>query len=50
LLDYDGDNLIITPHTAWASIEARQNAIRELAENTRAFLAGKPRNQLGASD
>lgn len=46
LLDYSGDNLIITPHTAWASIEARQNAIRELAENTRAYLDGQPRNQI----
>ncbi len=46
LLDYAGDNLIITPHVAWASIEARQNAIVELARNTEAFLKGEPRNQL----
>lgn len=46
LLDYEGDNLIITPHVAWASIEARQNAIQELARNTEAFLNGEPRNQL----
>ena len=31
LLDYDGDNLIVTPHIAWATDEARQNAIDELA-------------------
>ena len=40
LLDYDGDNLIVTPHIAWATDEARQNAIDELAANTRAFLDG----------
>ena len=45
LLDYDGDNLIITPHVAWATVEARQNAINELAKNVRAFLNGKERNR-----
>ena len=25
LLDYKGENLIVTPHTAWATVEARQN-------------------------
>lgn len=44
LLDYTGANLIVTPHIAWASDEARQNAIDELAANTRAFLAGDNRN------
>jgi glycerate dehydrogenase len=44
LLDYTGANLIVTPHIAWASDEARQNAIDELAANTRAFLAGDKRN------
>jgi glycerate dehydrogenase len=46
LLDYDGDNLIITPHIAWATDEARQNAIDELAANTRAFLDGVDRNRI----
>lgn len=46
LLDYDGDNLIVTPHIAWATIEARQNAINELAANLKAFLAGKKRNRV----
>jgi glycerate dehydrogenase len=46
LLDYEGDNLIITPHIAWASNEARQNAIDELAANARAFLAGERRNRV----
>ena len=46
LLDYDGDNLVVTPHIAWATDEARQNAIDELAANTRAFLDGVDRNRI----
>ena len=46
LLDYDGDNLIVTPHIAWATDEARQNAIDELVANTRAFLDGVDRNRI----
>lgn len=40
LLDYKGSNLILTPHIAWATDKARQNAIDELAANTKAFLDG----------
>ena len=46
LLDYDGDNLIVTPHIAWATDEARQNAIDALAANTRAFLDGIERDRI----
>jgi len=46
LLDYEGGNLIVTPHIAWATDRARQNAIDELAANTRAFLAGMERNRV----
>jgi glycerate dehydrogenase len=46
LLDYEGDNLIITPHIAWASVEARQNAINEVALNVVAFLEGAERNRV----
>lgn len=46
LLDYAGDNLILTPHIAWATREARQNAISELALNARAFLEGDHRNRV----
>ncbi len=46
LLDYRGDNLVVTPHIAWATDEARQNAIDELAANTRAFLDGRERNRV----
>ena len=44
LLDESIANLIVTPHMAWASINARQSLINELTENIRAFLDGKPRN------
>lgn len=46
LLDYDGDNLIVTPHIAWGTIEARQNAIDELAANVVAFNEGGNRNRI----
>jgi glycerate dehydrogenase len=46
LLDYDGDNLMVTPHIAWATREARQKAIDELTANIRAFLEGKSRNRV----
>jgi len=46
LLDYDGDNLIVTPHIAWATNEARQNAISELAANAIAFMNGEERNRV----
>ena len=46
LLDYKGDNLVVTPHIAWATNEARQSAIDELAANAAAFMAGKSRNRV----
>ena len=46
LLDYEGDNLIVTPHIAWASVESRQNAIDEVVENVRSFLQGGDRNRV----
>lgn len=46
LLIYTGDNLIVTPHIAWATNEARQNAIDELAANAAAFIAGEKRNRV----
>lgn len=46
LLEYEGTNLIVTPHIAWATTTARQNAIDELAANTRAFLEGRERNRI----
>ncbi len=46
LLDYDGVNLIITPHIAWGTQEARQAAIDELTANIRSFLDGGDRNRV----
>ena len=46
LLDYEGDNLILTPHIAWATVEARQNAINELSLNVGAFMEGRGRNRV----
>ena len=46
LLDYDGPNLIMTPHIAWGTNEARQAAIDELVANVAAFIAGEERNRV----
>jgi glycerate dehydrogenase len=37
-------NCIITPHSAWSTIEARQTLVDETAENIRAFINGERRN------
>ena len=42
LLAPDLPNLIVTPHTAWASRGARQRLVEQVAENIRAFGAGTP--------
>jgi len=46
LLDYADDRLIVTPHIAWATEEARQNALDQLAGNVRAFLNGEKKNRV----
>lgn len=46
LLAPDIPNLIVTPHVAWASREARQRLIDEVAKNISAFAAGKARNRV----
>jgi glycerate dehydrogenase len=46
LLDYDGGNLLVTPHIAWSTDRARQDSIIELAANVDAFLKGEDRNRL----
>ena len=40
-------NCILTPHNAWATIEARQRLMQIAADNIEAFLAGEPRNVVG---
>ena len=37
-------NMIITPHIAWASKEARMRLMDIAAENLRQYLAGTPQN------
>ncbi len=39
-------NLIVTPHSAWTTQEARQRMVEELAANIRAFQAGEARNRV----
>jgi glycerate dehydrogenase len=46
LLDYSGDNLLVTPHIAWSTDRARQDSIIELAANVEAFLKGEERNRV----
>jgi glycerate dehydrogenase len=39
-------NLIVTPHTAWSSRDARQRVVHEIALNIDAFMRGQARNQV----
>ncbi len=40
----DSNKLLITPHMAWASTEARYRLVNEVYENIKAFYANNPRN------
>lgn len=40
----DSDRLLITPHLAWASVEARTRCVQEAYRNIEAFLRGEARN------
>ena len=45
LSDYmDSTRLIVTPHMAWASVEARNRVVKETALNIEAFIKGEDRN------
>ncbi len=44
----DSTKLIITPHLAWASTEARERLVDEVAKNIQAFLDGEERNIVNA--
>ncbi len=46
LLAKDIPNLILTPHTAWASREARQRLLDEIASNILAYQSGHSRNRV----
>lgn len=43
---YDHPNVILTPHCAWGSQEARNRCIREVAENITAHEQGQRRNRV----
>lgn len=43
LLAADVPRLIVTPHSAWGSREARQRIIGQMSENAEAFFAGTPK-------
>lgn len=40
-------NVIITPHLGWATRAARERLLRSAIENVRAFLRGRPQNEVG---
>jgi glycerate dehydrogenase len=44
LLDLHQPNFILTPHVAWASMQAMQVLADQLIDNIEAFAAGRPRN------
>jgi glycerate dehydrogenase len=46
LLDQTIPHLIITPHSAWGSVDARQRIVEQMRENFAAFQAGQPRRQV----
>lgn len=43
---HDSDRLLITPHLAWASVEARRRCVQGVCENLAAFLRGEASNAL----
>ena len=40
-------NLIVTPHIAWASLQAMQKLADQVVDNLEAFVRGEPRNLVG---
>ncbi len=48
LLNFRSPRLILTPHIAWASVQARQRAVDAMAANIRAFASGQPSNLVQA--
>lgn len=40
------DRLVLTPHIAWASVEARNRLFNDLLENIRAYNKGEKRNRV----
>jgi len=48
LLADDIPNLVLTPHSAWGTHEARERLVAQVAENIAEFSAGRPRNVVAA--
>jgi glycerate dehydrogenase len=46
LLADDIPNLIITPHSAWGSVDARQRIVQQMLDNVAAFKTGQPIRQV----
>ncbi|MBB6522961.1 D-2-hydroxyacid dehydrogenase [Pseudoteredinibacter isoporae] len=46
LLALQNQNLVLSPHSAWGSREARQRLVNIMAENLGGFLKGTPQNRL----
>lgn len=44
LINYKGDNLMLTPHTAWSAQEARVRLYNGLLENLESYRSGSPKN------
>lgn len=42
----DSRKLIITPHMAWASVEARTRCMQEIYKNIQSYFAGEERNRV----
>lgn len=42
----DKSRLVLTPHIAWASVEARDRLVDGIAKNIKAFLDGKAKNRV----
>ena len=47
LLAADIPRLIVTPHSAWGSQEARQRIVGQVVENAAGFFAGAPLRVVG---
>lgn len=46
LYSVDPSKWIVTPHIAWASVEARRTLVKEVAQNIEAFFRGEVRNRI----
>lgn len=46
LINYKGDNLMLTPHTAWAAAESIARLVTQIAKNIVNYQLGTPSNQV----